>query len=359
MPPRSAPVPPPSATLPARARRTRRRGRALAVCLAAALAAAVACRRGEPAPQASTDSATAEAQSEVAVVDTPSAASPSVPAPVTGRSPLADSIAEALVFDPTPQTWFTAAARGKRLLLDIGRVDISLRGDPRRLATYRVAVARMSWLRVGQRLRLHGPWGADDATVSGFDAWNGRIVTTLDAPPHVDSLAQRVEPLVVAAQLVDSAQEPVKDSCVRDRIGDDLALRADFVRDSLEQSLRDQAQPPYARLANSIRVQSTRAIGCFAEGRVIEIVSLRGGNVEYVLESAVLLSDSGAVTPLRVNDLRFHAHDALYAFDADGDGLDELAARAQADASGALVVLKLTPKHTLERLTSGFAWESR
>jgi hypothetical protein len=329
----------------------------LLVAGAVALVGACAASGTAAADRRSPDSA--ELTSEVVVVDTPGAETPSVPAAVAGASPLVDSIAEALVFAPTPQTWFTAAARGKRLLLDIGRVDFTLRNDQRRLAAYREAVQRMSWIRPGQRLRLHGPWGAEDATVSGFDAWGGRIVATMQVSAYVDSLARRVEPLVVAAQLTDSAQAAVADSCNRDTISDDLALRADFVRDSLEQSLRDRSQPPFPRIANSIRVQSTRAVGCFSGGRMIEIVSLRGGNVEYVLESAVLLTDSGSVTPLRVNDLRFHAHDALYAFDADGDGFDELATRGLTDYAGALVVLRLTPAHRLERFTSGFAWESR
>src|SRR5688572_5926267 len=94
-------------------------------------------------------------------------------------SALADTIAGALVFLPRNQTWFTVAARGKRMLLDLGRVDVEVRRDSARAAAYRQAVASRAPLTVGSRLRLYGPWGADDVEVSGFDTWSGRIVATL------------------------------------------------------------------------------------------------------------------------------------------------------------------------------------
>jgi hypothetical protein len=159
--------------------------------------------------------------------------------------------------------------------------------------------------------------------------------------------------------LTDSLLAPVLDTCNRDTASEDLVARAEFVRDSLEQNLRDRSQPPYLRLVNTTRVVSTRTLGCFDGGRMILIVSLRAGNVEYAQERAVLLSDSGAVTPLRVGDLRFRAHDVLYAFDADGDGFDELAVRGLTELAGALVILKPTGRKSLDRLTAGFAWEAR
>jgi hypothetical protein len=48
------------------------------------------------------------------------------------------------------------------------------------------------------------------------------------------------------------------------------------------------------------------------------------------------------------------------AFDADGDGVDELAARGLATRMGAQSVLKLDPAaKRFSRFASGFAWESR
>ena len=90
-------------------------------------------------------------------------------------------------------------------------------------------------------------------------------------------------------------------------------------------------------------------------------VSLRDAGKEFLRERVVVIDDAtGAVTPLRVADLRFKAHDLLDAYDADGDGVDDLVAKGVAEASGATVVLRFDPKaKKLLRLASGFAWESR
>jgi hypothetical protein len=118
--------------------------------------------------------------------------------------------------------------------------------------------------------------------------------------------------------------------------------------------------PPIERLTQSVQISSTRVPGCFgAAGRVLLLVSLRAGGVEYVRERAVALDDSGAVTPLRVTDYRFTAHDALTAFDADGDGVDDVVAKGTGRATGGTVILKLADGRKLQRLASGFAWESR
>lgn len=332
-------------------------------------------------------------------------------------SPRAESLAVRMVFVPRTQTWFVAAARGRRMLVDIGRVDADLRGDSLRRGAYREAAERLSPLPTGSLVRLRGPWGSEDASVSGFDVWNGRIVATLRVSPALDSLARRRDPLVgtalrltnadsaatadtaagappgntiasaAPARVIDSlriasssgtrtgsspgdrasggtgtvaAADPLVPAC-RDTLPDLLEERLVLVRDSLELDLRTHAMPPYDRLLPSVKLASSRAAGCFgALGRVLVVVSLRAGANEWVRERIVAVDDSGRVAPLRVHDYRFKAHDALYAFDADGDGVDDLAARGIAERSGATVVLRLDPAaKRAERIAGGFAWESR
>ena len=286
-------------------------------------------------------------------------------------SPAADSVAARLVFAPSNQAWFLALSRAYRLLVDLGRVDTEVRKDPRRLEAYKEAVAALSPMPLRTRLRLRGTWGAEDATVAGFDTWSGRIVATLAVSPFVDSLAHTEprkpagrkpapRPLVVTAVRADTASEPAADSCRRDSLPPALAQRADSVRDSVSRLLTETAMPTVERLAQSARLSSSRVVGCFGPaGRVLVIVGLRAGGGEYVRERIVAVNDSGWVTPLRVTDYRFTAHDALAALDADGDGTDDLAARGIGRAAGGVVVLRLIDGRKLERLASGFVWESR
>ena len=280
--------------------------------------------------------------------------------------PLADSIADKLVFPPVTQGWFLAAARGKRMLVDIGRVDIEVRRDPKRLEMYKLAVDARSPFPTGTRFRVRGPWGADDATIKGFDTWNGRIVATLETSPRVDSLAKVIEPLPATAQLVDSATAPVADStCVRGPLTPALDARIKVVRDSLEQWLRQGEAPPYDRLLKSLKSRSTFAAGCFPGGRAVVIATLWAGEYEWVREQVVSLDDAGKPTPLRLRDYRFRAHEAIYALDGDGDGIDDLATKGYGPFLGGTSVLRVvdgkTPKEPrrLERMATGFAWESR
>jgi hypothetical protein len=280
--------------------------------------------------------------------------------------PLADTIAEKLVFPPVTQSWFLAAARGKRMLIDIGRVDVEVRRDPKRLEAYKLAVDARSPFPTGTRFRLRGPWGADDATITGFDTWNGRIVATVETSPRVDSLAAAVEPLPATAQLVDSASEAITDTaCVRGALPPALEGRVKLVRDSLEQLLRTTEKPPYERLMKSLKSRSTSAAGCFPRGRVVVIATLWAGEYEWVREIVVLLDDAGALSPLRLRDYRFRGHEAIYALDGDGDGVDDLATRGYGPNLGGTSVLRLeegrTPKEPrrLERMATGFAWELR
>jgi hypothetical protein len=278
--------------------------------------------------------------------------------------PLADTIAEKLVFPPVTQSWFMAAARGKRMLVDIGRVDIEVRRDPARLAAYKLAVEATTPFPTGTRFRLRGPWGADDATISGFDTWNGRIVATIETSARVDSLARSVEPLPATAQLVDSASKSIPDTnCVRRPLSAVMEARVKFVSDSLEQWLGMGEKPPYERLLKSLKSRSTSAVGCFPGGRVIVISTVWAGEYEWVHEQVVLIDDSGKATPLRARDYRFRGHEAIYAVDGDGDGIDDLATRGFGPNSGGMSVLRLvdgkTPKEgrRLERMATGFAWE--
>jgi hypothetical protein len=280
--------------------------------------------------------------------------------------PLADSIAEKLVFPPVTQSWFLAAARGKRMLVDIGRVDVEVRRDPARLAAYKLAVEARTPFPTGTRFRLRGPWGADDATISGFDTWNGRIVAKVVTSPRVDSLAQTVEPLPATAQLVDSASEAFTDTvCVRGPLPAALDARLKVVRDSLEQVLRLGEKPPYERLLKSLKYRSTAVSGCFPGGHVIIMATAWAGEYEWVRELVMLMDDTGKLNPLRLRDYRFRGHEAVYALDGDGDGIDDLATKGYGPSLGGTSVLRIvdgrTPKdpRRLERMATGFAWEIR
>jgi hypothetical protein len=271
--------------------------------------------------------------------------------------PVADTLAKYMVFAARGQSWYTASARGKRMLVDIGRFDAKLT-TPAHTAAFREAIDIISPVRAGDRFRLYGPWGSDTVTVNGFEVWNGRIVATLAVPPRVDSLARAKETLVAGAMRTDSIADAVTGKCVRESVPEEVWLRAGFARDSVEQALRDAAVWLPERLQNTLRVETSHAIGCFADSHMLLIVTLVAGNYEYVRQGAVAVSDSGDVTPLAVLDPRFRAHLALHALDADGDGIDDVAMRGRAERMGATVVLRYNREEKrLERLASGFAWE--
>jgi hypothetical protein len=318
---------------------------------------AASCRDRQKTPTAPPADTIAQLDTQTAAIVAPDTTASKKPGPL---SPLADSIAERMVFPPRGQLWFTAAARGKRMLVDIGRVDMDVKTEPR-LSAYLEAVKRLSPIPVGARFRLSGPWGADSAVLEEYASWNGRIVGVLAVAPRVDSLARTVEPLPAAAAITDSAVPSVTDSCKRDSLGEELSDRAAIVRDSISQQILETAKPPYERLQNSLKVSSSRIVGCYGRfGRVLVIVSARAGNTEWVAERMAIVDDTGAVTPLRFSDYRFDAHDGVYAFDADRDGIDDLATRALGESMGGLSIMRLdTARKRLDRLTAGFSWESR
>jgi hypothetical protein len=129
------------------------------------------------------------------------------------------------------------------------------------------------------------------------------------------------------------------------------------VRDSLLAQLRAAEQPVYQRLIKTLKTRTSIAVGCFGDGSAVVSATIWGGDYEWVRELVVLLTDAAAVKPLTVRDYRFRAHELLAAFDADGDGRHDLAARGMTTGAGGTVVLRLTNDGKLERLAAGFAWE--
>jgi len=341
------------------------------------------------------------------LADTTSAVTPAAPPKVAHRgdlSPLADSISQRLVFIPRIQDVFIAAARGKRMVVDLGRIDTDV-SKATRLAAFREAASARSPLAPNTRVLVSGPWGADTADVSGFDVWNGRIVAVMKGSSRMDSLAKKKDPLVAIVTRVDTTQpppdttakapltpvpvtppgKPVRDStptrgrrdsaaakagrdtalagtpldtmCVRDTVDSLFDQRLDAVRDSLLLVLRGGEKPSYPRLLASLREHTSRVRGCFPEVRGVVAVSLVGGDYEWVRERVVMVLGNGSLKPLAMRDFRFRMHELLEAFDADGDGVDEIAARGYTERAGATVVLRVMETKRLERVVAGFAWE--
>jgi hypothetical protein len=279
------------------------------------------------------------------------------------------------------------------MLVDIGRADITLKRDSASRAAYLEAVSRLSPLPLGTVLRLRAPYGIDEQTkVTGFDIWNGRIVARLSVSHLLDSLA-RAEDMLPATAIrfdtavahrsattdsshgatmtsaattgsttsslhPDSTATSVPQVCVRDTLPTVLAARAVAVRDSLVRFLTDSVKPPYERQLATVRTQSWWVPGCFGIGRALVLANKRTPEMDFAVERVALVDSTGNVVPVRIVDLRFHAHDPLYVFDADGDGIDDLAARGHGDRSGGLTIMRLdVATRRFIRLVSGFAWE--
>jgi hypothetical protein len=331
-------------------------------------AAAVATPSGTPAAADSATNNDTTDDSDTPTLDTSSvthidaAPTESARAPRIERvgklSPLADSIAATLVFELKTQRDFLAASRAKRVLVDIGRVDAPLK-TPQRQRAFEEAVKVLSPVRIGDRFRLHGAWGQDDATVQSFDSWNGRIVGVLAVTPHVDSLAKGKAPLVALAVRADTATTSVADSCERDSVSAELNARLASVKDSMLTLLQSDTVKMAPRLMKSLHAQKAQTIGCFGKGRALLFVAQWAGDYEYYRQLAVLVDTAGKVTPIRVNDLRFKVHESLGALDEDGDGIDDVALRGRAQRIGGTVILRLDPvKRRLDYVTGGFAWEN-
>jgi hypothetical protein len=249
-------------------------------------------------------------------------------------------------------------------------------------------VRKLSPVPIGTHFRLFTQDGLSDVAIKGFDVWNGRVVATLTAPHAIDSIGRTAPLFVASAERIDStradslqrvdslrrADSAAKadtttgshpdsakaDTCHRGNVPDSLRARVLTIRDSLITWLESLPPPPYQRLMKTEKPQWSTIVGCFGGARRIALaVDLRAGNNEWIRERVVLIDTLGAVTTLRVSDLRFKGHDLLLALDADGDGLDDLATRGFAEAAGGITILKLTDKNRLQRMANGFAWEVR
>ena len=312
-------------------------------------------------------------------------------------SAAAATIANGLVFVPRDRNWFPVASRGRHMLIDIGRADVKLGKDSASKAAYLEAVTYLSPLALGTVLRVRAPYAVDEqAKVTGFDVWNGRIVARISVSHLLDSLARAEDMLPATAMRIDTvlragtgtdtshhAADTTRHSpiapvitgtavtgahtdsvpalgaaCTHDTLPTDLTTRAIAVRDSLVRFLTDSATPPYDRQVASARIQSWWVPGCFGVGRALVVVNKRTPDMDFAVERIALVDSTGKTVPMKIVDLRFHAHDPLYVFDADGDGIDDLAARGHGDRSGGLTIMRLDPAtRRFVRLVSGFAWE--
>jgi len=326
---------------------------------------------------------------------------------IASLDPLADSMSDKMTFLAITQSTFLAASRGKRLLIDLGRFDGTLTGPKQRRA-FDTAAKVLSPVRIGETFELRGPWGQDSATVTGYALWNGRIVATLAVEPLVDSLAKsgatlvalatryvkplvtdtaalRAESIKVAAAKAESAKaaaaapppppKPVdtiardtglakadstakRAGCDRDSVDELLALRVAELEDSLAVVLQADTLKLTDRLKKSVKTQRSQAVGCFGPWRVLVFVNQSAGDYEYVHQIALMVDTAGIATPITVRDLRFKAHEAIRAFDVDGDGVDDIAVRGRGNRIGGTVILHFDPKKKrLEYVIGGFAWE--
>ena len=280
-------------------------------------------------------------------------------------------VADGIAFAPSRIERFVVASRNKRLLLDIGRVDLETKQDAQQLALVRRVAARVGPLSRVTHVRVRGRWGEEVDSIAGYDVWNGRVVAVLTPSATADSLLKKNTPLVAVATRVpvpaDSgdartptpAPSPPPVACVRDSLPPELPARAALVRDSLVRWVTDSVKPSYA-VSGKLAVRGDTASGCFGPWRFVVVASSRTPAFDWSEERTVLVAADGKTVTGRLRDLRLRIHESLVAFDADGDGVDELAARGLAPRMGAQSVMKLDPAtRRFSRFASGFAWETR
>jgi hypothetical protein len=276
-------------------------------------------------------------------------------------------VADAIVFAPATVDRFIVAARNKRLLLDIGRVDLESKPDAQQLALMRRVATLVGPLSHVSFVRVRGSWGEEIDSIAGYDVWNGRAVAVLAPSARADSLLRKGAPLLgVASRMLVPADTTspttpaaIAGGCTRDSLPATLPARIAFVRDSLVRFVTDSVRPPYA-VTGKLAVRGDTASGCFGAWRAVVVVTARTPAFDWSDERTLLVALDGKAVAGRLRDLRLRTHESLVGFDADGDGIDELAARGLAVRMGAQSVLKLdTATRRFSRLASGFAWESR
>ena len=304
----------------------------------------------------------------------------------TDLAKVGDSILARTTWPPAGQVRFVAAARGKRLVLDLARIDLDPRKDSARARAYRQVIPSHSPLKVGTPFTLHGKFGTITTRITGFDVWSSRVVATLEVPPAVDSLARKDDKLTavaervmttatvvpaaasspaVAASPVPAAKANAPDAplsagpgCARDSLDAELRARERFLKDSLDEVVRNTPRPAHTGFSRKVITRATRVLGCFGVGRLAMAMMLRDDRGEWFVERVVIVDDRGKATAFKVVDFRFRAHEILGAYDVDGDGIDEIATRATTERAGAVTILKLDLKgKKLERMAAGFAWE--
>ncbi len=282
-------------------------------------------------------------------------------------------VADGIAFVPSPIERFFVAARNKRLLVDVGRVDLETKQDARQLALVRRVAARVGPLSRVTHVRVRGRWGEEVDSIAGYDVWNGRVVAVLAPSATADSLLKKGAALVAVATRaltpVDSsaapqaapttAAAPATVACIRDSVPPELPARAAAVRDSVVRWVTDSLKPSYTT-SGKLAVRGDTASGCFGPWRFVVVVSTRTPAFDWSDERTLLVAPDGKPIAGRLRDLRLRTHESLVAFDADGDGVDELAARGLAPRMGAQSVMKLdTATRRFSRFASGFAWETR
>ena len=277
-------------------------------------------------------------------------------------------VADGIVFAPSMIERFVVASRNKRLLVDLGRVDLATKQDAEQLALVRRVASLVGPLAHVSFVRVRGSWGMEVDSIKGYDVWNGRIVAVLAPTPRADSLLRKSAPLLgVATRMLVPADTtpPTTDTlaaakgCARDSVPPELPARVVLVRDSLVRWVTDSLKPPYG-LPTRLTVRGDTVSGCFGPWRALVVVTTRTPAFDWSDERALLVAPDGKAATARLRDLRLRTHESLAAFDADGDGIDELSARGLAPRMGAQSVLKLDPAtRRFLRLASGFAWETR
>jgi len=169
-------------------------------------------------------------------------------------------VADGIAFAPSPIERFFVAARNKRLLVDVGRVDLETKQDARQLALVRRVAARVGPLSRVTHVRVRGRWGEEVDSIAGYDVWNGRVVAVLAPSATADSLLKKGATLVAVATRVpmpvDSSAAPqvappppaapATVACVRDSVPPELPARAAAVRDSVVRWVTDSLKPSYA-----------------------------------------------------------------------------------------------------------------